>query len=132
MDYSRPTASIKPHYHRMTGELSMCSNASTVLMDSLASPSTSSSACNYIEEKEINNPALVPPPKQLNISVPPLPEKKHSPVASIVSNSSTDSTATQDDNIDKKFDVEKPVEKKLDNSKDLEDKVASGEETVNV
>jgi hypothetical protein len=89
---------------------SMCSNASTVLMDSLQSPSTSSSI-NKFEEKESNSFVTLPP-KQLNINVPPLPQKMkmHSPSSS----SSTSSTATQDDNIDK-FDVDKQVDKILDN-----------------
>lgn len=114
LDYSRPTASFKPHYHRMTQD-SMCSNASTVLMDSLQSPTTSSSI-NKFEEKENNS--ITPPPKQLNITVPPLPQKMkmHSPASSTSSTAS--STGTQDDNIDK-FDVDKPVDKILDN-KELE------------
>ena len=102
LDYARPSASFKPHYHRMTGEMS--------------SPSKES---NKLDEEQ---PALAKHLNQLhnlNIALPPpLPLKSHSPTASSSSASSSASTITQDDNIDK-FNVEKPINKNMDDKNEV-------------
>lgn len=98
LDYSRPVAPPIPHYHRATS-----STMSTLSQKERIS--------DQFPTLERNYDAPVTQPKQLNITVPPLPAKNQSSPSP--STSSSASTITQDENIDT-FHVDKPTNKNLE------------------
>lgn len=110
LDYSRPVAPPIPHYHRATS-----STMSTLSQKERISDQFPTLERNY----DYDSPPVTQP-KQLNITVPPLPAKNQSSPSP--STSSSASTITQDENIDT-FQVNKPTNKNLEGNSDEKEEI---------